>query len=162
MTPTRVDLVLGSEEEYVPVKVVAVACQINRSHGDPDLNHSSVSECLKGTTVRLPPPDQDKAEPVNKQKPEPFRPLESRSQVGPMYDQKSLKLLNFGANTLTLLVLSYFLGGLVLGPLVNMQSCLGVSFSPAMASPCLGSILGLVIGAFGSLGYTYYYFTRKL
>ncbi len=79
-----------------------------------------------------------------------------------MYDQKSLKLLNFGANTLTLLVLSYFLGGIVLGPIANNQSCVGVSFSPAMASPCLGSVLGLVIGAFGSLAYTYYYFTRKL
>ncbi len=161
MAQGRVDRVLGPEDEYVPVRVVSVACQINKSHGDPDLNHSSISECLKGTTVRLPPPNQVKTEP-DSQKPAPVRPFGARSPVGPMYDQKSMKLLNFGVNTLTLLVLSYFLGGLILAPLLNMQSCVGVSFSPAMASPCLGSVLGLALGAFGSLGYTYYYFTRKL
>jgi hypothetical protein len=79
-----------------------------------------------------------------------------------MYDQKSVKLLNFGVNTISLLILCYFLGGIVLAPLFNLQECVGVSFSPPAASPCLGSILGLVVGAFGSLGYTYYYFTRKL
>ena len=158
----KVELVLRSDDEYVPVKVVSVACQINKSHGDPDVNHSSITECLKGTTVRLPKPHQNKPEPENAERRVPPNPLETRSTVGPMYDQKSLKLLNFGVNTITLLVIGYFLGGIVLGPLVSLQGCVGVSFSPAMATPCAGSVLGLVLAAFGNLAYTYYYFTRKL
>ncbi len=65
LTHDKVELVLTSDDEYVPVKVVSVACQINRSHGDPDVNHSSITECLKGTTVRLPQPHQNKREPEN-------------------------------------------------------------------------------------------------
>ena len=159
LTHDKVELVLTSDDEYVPVKVVSVACQINKSHGDPDVNHSSITECLKGTTVRLPKPHQ---EPENAERRVPPNPLETRTTVGPMYDQKSLKLLNFGVNTITLLVLGYFLGGIVVGPLLSLQGCVGVSFSPAMATPCAGSVLGLVLAAFGSLAYTYYYFTRKL
>ena len=158
---SRLDLVLQSDDEYLPVKVVSVICHLNRSHGDPNLQHSSISECLKGTTVRLPTLKGPYSEKDEKQK----RVLQlpkTREPVGPMYDQKSVKILNFGVSTLTILVLCYFLGGLVLAPLLSLQSCVGVSFSPAMASPCLGSVLGLVIGAFGSLGYTYYYFTKKL
>jgi hypothetical protein len=125
------------------------------------LEHSSVSECLKGTTVRLPPPEQPKIEREERQK-RAAELYEARQPVGPMYDQKSVRLINFGANTLTLMILSYFLGGVALAPLLNWPSCVGFSFSPVMASPCLGSVVGLIIGAFGSLAYTYYYFTHKL
>jgi hypothetical protein len=157
---SRLDFVLKSDGEYLPVKVVSVVCQINKSHGDPDLEHSSVSECLKGTTVRLPPLRRsEKEQDATK---ETSKVYEARAPVGPMYDQKSVRLLNFGANTFTLLILSYFLGGLALAPLLDWPSCVGFSFSPLMASPCLGSVLGLIIGAFGSLAYTYYYFTHKL
>ncbi len=144
----------------MPVKVVSVVCQINKSHGDHDLAHSSVSECLKGTTVRLPPlkrPETEKEERKTVSK-----LYETRAPIGPMYDQKSVRLINFGANTFTLMILSYFLGGVALAPLLNWPSCVGFSFSPLMASPCLGSVLGLIIGAFGSLAYTYYYFTHKV
>ena len=162
MTQDRLDTILESEDEYVPVKVLSVACQINKSHGDPDLNNSSVSECLKGTTVRLPQPKQNKPRPDEERKQASTRPFGSRSTVGPMYDQRSVKLLNFGVNTITILILSYFLGGLAIAPLVNLPTCVGVEFSPARATPCLGSVIGLILGAFGTLGYTYYYFTRKL
>jgi len=157
---SRIDLVLGADDEYLPVKVVSVVCQINRSHGDPDLNHSSVSECLKGTTVRLPP--QKRTHTARSEERRVATSSETRAQVGPMYDQKSVRLLNFGANTITLMVLSYFLGGIALAPLLNWPSCVGFSSSPLMPSPCLGSILGLIMGAFGSLAYTYYYFTHRL
>ncbi len=89
-------------------------------------------------------------------------PVETRATLGPFFDQKSVKLANFGVNTITLLIVSYFLGGIALAPLVNLTPCVGVDFSPARVSPCLGSILGLILGAFGSLAYTYYYFTRRV
>ena len=158
---SRLDLVLQSDDEYLPVKVVSVVCQLNRSHGDPNLEHSSVSECLKGTTVRLPPlkgPDQEKDE----KKKRVLQFPKTRAPVGPMFDQKSGRLSYFGANTITLMILSYFLGGVALAPILNWESCVGFTFSPLMASPCLGSVLVLIIGAFGSLAYTYYYFTHKL
>ena len=158
---SRLNLVLQSDDEYLPVKVVSVVCQLNRSHGDPNMEHSSVSECLKGTTVRLPPlkrPDPEKDEKQNRV----LQLSKTRAPIGPMYDQKSVRLINFGANTFTLMILSYFLGGVALAPLLNWPSCVGFSLSPVKASPCLGSALGLIIGAFGSLAYTYYYFTRKV
>jgi len=159
ISQSRIDLILLSDEEYLPVKVVSVICQINRSHGDPNVDHSSVSACLKGTTVRLPPIRREESKSERRQV---SRPSEPRAQVGPMFDPKSGRLANFGVNTITLLILSYFLGGLPLVQKKNWPSCVGFSFSPIMASPCLGSVTGLIIGAFGSLAYTYYYFTHKL
>src|SRR5437867_10374199 len=41
------DRILQTEGEYVPVAIITLACQVNRSHNDPDLTHSSISECLK-------------------------------------------------------------------------------------------------------------------
>ncbi len=79
-----------------------------------------------------------------------------------LMDQKSVKLINFGGNTIAFLLLGYFLGGIALSPLFGLPSCIGVSFSPPAASPCLGSIVGLVIGAFAGLGYTAYFFIKKM
>ena len=159
ISQSRIDLILQSEEEYLPVKVVSVICQINRSHGDPNLDHSSVSACLKGTTVRLPPIKREEPKSERKQASSPNEP---RAQVSPMFDPKSGRLANFGVNTITLLILSYFLGGVALAPVLGWNSCPGFSFSPFRAEWCLGSVLGLIIGAFGSLAYTYYYFTHNV
>ncbi len=107
---SRIDLVLGSDEEYLPVKAVSVICQINKSHGDPNPEHSSVSACIKGTTVRLLSARRTKLE----------QDVRRRETLRPSPDRK-----------------------------------------PPTLSPCVGSVLGLIIGAFASLAYTYYYFTRE-
>src|SRR6266699_3615371 len=44
----------NGDDEYVSVGLVTLACQINESHNDPNPNHSSVTECLKGSTIRIP------------------------------------------------------------------------------------------------------------
>ncbi len=157
--------VLDSSEEYVSVAIVTLACKINKAHGDTDPEHSSISECLKGSIVRLPqkeakPPGKDK--PYSKHVQAQGPPQAARRPLGPMYDQKTVKLLNFSASLITFLVLGYFLGGILLAPAFSLQACLGVTFSPPGASPCVGSVLGLALGAIGSLGYTYYYFVNKL
>jgi len=40
--------ILEGGDEYVAVGLVTLACQVNKSHNDPNPNHSSVTECLKG------------------------------------------------------------------------------------------------------------------
>ncbi len=158
---SRIDMVLNSDKEYLPVKVISVVCKINKSHGDPNLEHSSVSECIKGTTVRLPFTSRSKLE--KEERPtETLRMSPRRGATAPMLDQKSLRLANFGAYTATILLMFYFLGGIILAPLFNLPVCVGLSLSPPSLSPCAGSILGLIIGAFASLAYTYYYFTREV
>src|SRR5207247_11309897 len=47
--------ILSVEDVYIGVAIVTIACQINKGHNDPDPAHSSVTECLKGTTIRVPP-----------------------------------------------------------------------------------------------------------
>jgi len=161
VSQSQIDLALLTDQEYLPVKIVSVICQINRSHGDPNLEHSSVSACLKGTTVRLPPARKERPR-LEERKRTASNPFEQRAPVGPLFDQKSSRLANFGVNTIMLLVLSYFLGGVALAPALGWSSCPGVAFSPFRAEWCLGSVLGLILGAFGSLAYTYYYFTHNV
>lgn len=86
----------------------------------------------------------------------------SASATGPLYDKKSMRLLGFGVNTITFLILGYFLGGIALSPLIGEPSCIGVSVAPPSLAPCGGSFVGLVISAIGGLAYTYYYFVKKL
>ena len=73
-----------------------------------------------------------------------------------------LYAVGFTANLVGFLFLGYFLGGLAISPLIGEPSCVGVGTSPLVVSPCAGSFIGLVIGVIGGLGYTYYYFARKL
>ncbi len=161
LDPDKLDLLLASEEPYIPMATVSAACLINRTRGDPDPNHSSVSECLKGATIRLPPRPGTTTSPTKVSQPilpslsKPKRPVS-------LMDQKSVKLINFGGNTISFFLLGYFLGGIVLSPLFGLPSCIGVSFSPPAASPCLGSIAGLVVGAIAGLGYTVYFFIKKM
>src|SRR4029077_19504948 len=48
------DRILQGEGQYVSVAIITLACQVNRSNSDPELAHSSISECLKGAILRLP------------------------------------------------------------------------------------------------------------
>jgi len=161
LTTNQLDLLLGAEDPHIPMSVVSAACLTNRAGGDPHPNHSSVSECLKGATIRLPSRPGTSTPPVKSAEPIPQLTSKPRRPVSLM-DQKSVKLINFGGNTISFLLLGYFLGGIVLSPLFGAPSCIGVSFSPPAASPCLGSIAGIVIGAFAGLGYTVYFFVKRL
>src|SRR5207244_13296665 len=46
--------ILTGDDEYVTVGLVTLACGINKSHNDPNPNHSSITECLKASTIRIP------------------------------------------------------------------------------------------------------------
>jgi hypothetical protein len=155
--------ILNEEEGYVSVGLVTIACQVNKTNNDPDLFHSSVSECLKGSTIRIPSAgtrqDQAPARRIDRRK---FQRMGSAPATGPLYDKKSVRLLGFGVNTISFLILGYFAGGIVLSPLIGEASCIGVDISPPSITPCGGSLVGLVISAIGGLAYTYYYFVKKL
>ncbi len=162
MEPDILDQLLSSEDAYVKVTLVSVACQINKSHSDPDTSHSSISECLKGAIYKIPQPDR----PPDTQAPHPRRvdpeELRTRRSNVTFFDQKSVKILNFSANTASFLILGYFLGGIVLAPLFGLPQCVGLVSSSPWLAPCLGSGLGLVVGSIVGLVYTYYYFVKKL
>jgi hypothetical protein len=161
----RLQTILSGGDEYVSVGLVTLACQINKSHGDPNPNHSSVTDCLKGSTIRIPSTGQpaspriiSKSISSNR-----FRKLKNgEGSPGSLYDQKTTRLIGFSANTIAFLILGYFLGGIALSPLIGQSSCIGVSVSPPSLVPCSGSIIGLVVSAIGGIGYTYYYFVKKL
>ena len=161
----RLQEILEDGDEYVAVGLVTLACQINKSHGDPNPNHSSVTECLKGSTIRIPSTGQQAsprtvAKSISRSQ---FRKLKDEAaSTGPLYEKKTIRLLGFSANTIAFLILGYFLGGIGLSPLLGQPICTGVSISPAALVPCEGSVIGLVISAIGGLGYTYYYFVKKL
>jgi len=157
--------ILSVEDGYIGVAIVTIACQINKGHNDPDPAHSSVTECLKGTTIRVPPVGGQVRTPAVKQSIDKkrFQRLGSgTSPTGPLYEKKTLRLLSFSANTAAFLILGYFLGGIAISPLIGEPSCIGVSASPPGLVPCGGSIIGLVVSAIGGIGYTYYYFVKKL
>ena len=157
--------VLAVEDMYVAVALVTLVCQINKNHDDPNPEHSSIAECLKGTTIRI-PPVPGKARPSTAQAVKGRRRLRKFAQnapvQGPLYEKKTMRLLGFSANTIAFLVLGYFLGGIVVSPLIGEPSCIGVTASPPALVPCGGSFVGLVVSAIGGIGYTYYYFVKKL
>jgi hypothetical protein len=158
-------VILSQDEDYVPVGLVTVVCQINKTHDDPDPAHSSLTECLKGTTIRI-PPSGGQPTPSIVARSRGRRRLVKANQVststGPLIDKRGMRLLGFAANTISFFILGYFLGGVAMSPLIGQASCIGVSTSPPSLAPCEGSFIGLVISAIGGLGYTYYYFVKKL
>jgi hypothetical protein len=165
MDDQRLQTILEDGDEYVSIGLVTLACQINKSHNDPNPNHSSITECLKGTTIRIPStgkqvPPRAITKSISRSA---FKRLKDEgSSPGKISDQKSFKLLGFSANTLTFLLLGYFLGGIALSPLIGQQPCIGVNTSPPSLNPCAGSVLGIILGAIAGLGYTYYYFVKKV
>jgi hypothetical protein len=165
MEDPRLQTILEGSDEYVSVGLVTLVCRINKAHNDPNPNHSSVTECLKGSTIRIPSTGQAAsprtlARSISRSE---FRRLKTEAKSpGPLYEKKTVRLLGFSANTIAFLVLGYFLGGIALSPLLGQPSCTGVSISPPALIPCGGSIIGLVVSAIGGIGYTYYYFVKKL
>jgi hypothetical protein len=160
------DGIVRSEGEFVPVAIIALACQINRSHNDPDPAHSSISECLKGAILRL-PQQRDHEETTapaesSTQRSRRAQFFKGRNHAGRIYDPTALRIIGFSVNLFTFLVLGYFLGGIVLGPLFGFGSCVGVVAASPWIAPCAGSGIGLVFGSVIGLGYTYYYFVKKL
>jgi hypothetical protein len=157
--------ILTVGDEYVTVALVTLTCQINKSHGDPNPAHSSVTECLKGSTIRIAPlPGQAQSTTTQPSNRRPrLQKLQSRtSTTGPLYDVKTTRIIGFAANLGTFLILGYFLGGIAISPIIGEASCIGVSVSPPALSPCGGSLVGLVVSAIGGIGYTFYYFVKKL
>jgi hypothetical protein len=154
--------ILNSRDQYLSVSVVTLACQINRTHGDKDPAHSSIAECLKGTTIRMPSTKKIDA-PVNPQKQMARQEGLGMAQSGssPNYG-KPFRFLGFSVNTLTIMFAGYLLGGIFLSPLLGWGSCSGFSTSPVSLTPCAGSILGIILGAVGALAYTIYFFVKRL
>ncbi len=149
------EALLGASETYVKAAIVSFACQVNKSHGDPEPRHSSVSECLRGAIYRIPgPPAPAKAEiPVRRRVT--IEDVKAQRATPILVDRKSIKILNLSASTISFLILFYLLGGFILGPLFGLPACAGLT-------PCLGSVLGIVLGAVAGLAYVSYYFVKKL
>ncbi len=144
--------------DFVPMTVVSLACQLNKGAGDPNVERTSVTECIKGAMIRIPSVRTSTTVAPETSAPEnPAKRTISKRQErpSPFMDPKSGRLLGFGVNTITFLVLGYFLGGFALNPILGLAPCEGLS-------PCVGSVLGLFISAMGSLAYTYYYFVKKV
>lgn len=158
----QLESILGTRETYVGIGFLTLACNINKSHGDMDVSHSSITECLKGTAIRMNQISPSRKSP-NSTTRRPVRLLtKDRGRGDTFYERRSFRLLGFSANTFAFLILGYFLGGIGLSPLVGQLSCTGVTISPPGISPCVGSIVGLLVGAIAGLGYTYYYFVKKM
>ena len=159
------DQILATSDEYVSIAIITLACQINKSNNDKEITRTSISECLKGAILRLPSQESKVAEPMPEQSSPRSRRaqfLKLQKQTGRLYDPSAVRILGFGVNLFTFLVLGYFLGGLVLGPLLGLGSCVGVIATSPWLTPCSGSGIGLVIGAVIGLAYTYYYFVKKI
>ena len=160
---TLESILTGTGENYIDLGSLTKACQINKSHGDPDVSHSSISECIKGATIRIPQQLDMVQKPSRATSGRRLR-LSPKTSVKPrpFYERGSMRLLGFSANTLTFILLGYFAGGLLLSPLTGQPSCTGVSLNPVAVTPCIGSVIGIVLGAVAGLGYTYYYFVKKM
>jgi hypothetical protein len=158
--------ILHSEGEFVSLEIITLACQINRSYNDLDPAQSSISECLRGAILRLPQqsnrPDRPAPTEPSSQRKRRAQFFNAQKRSGGIYDSASLRILGFSVNLFTFLVLGYFLGGIVLGPLFGVGSCIGVMSTTPWITPCAGSGIGLVVGSIIGLGYTYYYFVKKL
>ncbi len=160
-----IDKILTGRQEFVAVAMVALACQINRSQSDPNRARTSISECLKGAIWRLP---QEPIQPKNVViDPSTLRArraqfLKAQKRAGGIYDPSTLRILGFSVNLFTFVILGYFLGGIVLGPIFGLGQCIGVVASSPWLVPCAGSGIGLVLGFVAGLAYTYYYFVKRL
>lgn len=166
ISTSELDRMLRSEGDYVPIAIVTLACRINKSQNDADSAHSSISECLKGAILRLPQQEHKVETEVRDESSTPrtrrARFSKVQSPAGRVYDPTVLRLMGFSINLFTFLVLGYFLGGIVLGPVFGLGSCVGVMATPPWVSPCTGSGVGLVVGSVIGLAYTYYYFVKRL
>src|SRR5437899_12429333 len=94
----RLQTILNGDNEYVSVGLVTLACQINKSHNDPNPNHSSVTECLKGLTIGIPStgkpaPPRMIANSISRRQ---FRRLKDEGESpGPLYEKTTFRLVRF-------------------------------------------------------------------
>ncbi len=152
---TALESLLDSGEAYVKVAIVSFACQVNKNHGDLEPRRSSVSECLKGAIYRIPgPPTLTKAAPAARRRLT-IEDVRAQRTAPLLVDRKSVTILNLSASTISFLILFYFLGGFILGPLFGLPACAGLA-------PCLGSVVGIALGAVAGLAYISYYFVKKV
>jgi len=160
------DRILQSEGEFVSVALITLACQVNRSHNDPDQARSSIGECLKGAILRLPQQGNNSETTAlpesSTQRSRRAQFFKVQKRAGRIYDPTALRVMEFMGSLFTFLVLGYFLGGIALGPLFGFGSCVGVVAAPPWIAPCAGSGIGLVFGSVTGLAYTYYYFVKKI
>ena len=163
---SALDRIMQEEGQYVPVAIITLACQVNRSHNDPEVARSSISECLKGAILRLPVQKNDARttapDESSTRRNRRARFFKVQKGAGRIYDPAALRILGFSVNLFTFLLLGYFLGGIVLGPLFGFSSCVGVKAGSPWIAPCAGSGIGLVLGSVIGLAYTYYYFVKRL
>ena len=151
----KLESLFETDGTYVKVTVVSLACQVNKGHGDPEPSHSSISECLRGAIYRIPGHTTTTTTEAVPSRRITLNDLKPRRAVSAFTDQKSVKIANLSASTISFLVLFYFLGGFVLGPLFGLSPCEGLT-------PCMGSAIGLVLGAVAGLAYITYYFVKKV
>lgn len=156
---TRLERLLEVSDAYIPITVISLACQINKTHNDADPAHSSVSECLRGTIVRMPAqhPPPTIQEPTKRRRRQSI--IGSRSRTL-MSGQKPARLTGFGFNTIAFLILGYFVGGFGLAPLLGLSNCTVASIWPPSLTIC--SAVGVLIGASLGLAYTTYFFAKKI
>jgi len=163
---STLDRILQSEGEFVSVAIITLACQVNRSHSDPNPARSSISECLKGAILRLPQQgnnaETNALTESSTQRSRRAQFFKVQKSAGRIYDPTALRVMEFMGSLFTFLVLGYFLGGIVLGPLFGFGSCVGVVAASPWIAPCAGSGIGLVFGSVAGLAYTYYYFVKKI
>ncbi len=163
---SALDRIMQEEGQYVPVAIITLACQVNRSHNDPEVARSSISECLKGAILRFPAQKNDARttapDESSTRRNRRARFFKVQKGAGRIYDPAALRILGFSVNLFTFLLLGYFLGGIVLGPLFGFSSCVGVKAGSPWIAPCAGSGIGLVLGSVIGLAYTYYYFVKRL
>src|SRR5207245_3875986 len=107
--------ILEGGDEYVAVRLVTLACQVNKSHNDPNPNHSSVTECLKGSTIRIastgqPAPARMIAKSISRSQ---FRRLRDAGRSpGPLYEKRRFRLVGCSGNSVACRILGYFLRGI--------------------------------------------------
>jgi len=166
LEPSIQDRILQSEGEFVSVAIITLACQVNRSHNDPNPARSSISECLKGAILRLPQQGNNaETNALTESSTQRIRRAQFfkvQKSAGRIYDPTALRVMEFMGSLFTFLVLGYFLGGIALGPLFGYGSCVGVVAASPWIAPCAGSGIGLVFGSVAGLAYTYYYFVKKI
>ncbi len=108
---SALDRIMQEEGQYVPVAIITLACQVNRSHNDPEVARSSISECLKGAILRLPAQKNDARttapDESSTRRNRRARFFKVQKGAGRIYDPAALRILGFSVRDRTRLGVSY-------------------------------------------------------